>query len=188
MASHTSENDHADLLPLQNTLRDWLTKIGDPLWDPWPNVTDIHSDNNENDNDNGNDSSDNDDSLEDAHYEADDGDSFNAIKIDPTIKDAPYKYRGPKDEDGLPHHCGTMTYENEDVVTCGFRHGKRHGEVVIMSPRSDISRLVGTYQRGQLEGRGRIIDNSTQVTDCFFHRGSIHGPVRKFAMKKFRVC
>ena len=181
MASHTSENDHADLLPLQNTLRDWLTKIGDPLWDPWPNVTDIPPSDN-------NDSDDNDDSsLEDADYETVE-DSLDAIKIDPTIEDAPFKYRGPKDENGLPHHCGTMTYENGDVVTCGFRHGKRNGEVVIMSPRSDIARLVGTYQRGQLEGRGRVIDNSTQVTDCFFHRGSIHGPVRKFAMKKFRVC
>ena len=125
--------------------------------------------------------------FEDADYETVE-DSFDAIKIDPTIEDAPFKYRGPKDENGLPHHCGTMTYENGDVVTCGFRHGKRNGEVVIMSPRSDIARLVGTYQRGQLEGRGRVIDNSTQVTDCFFHRGSIHGPVRKFAMKKFRVC
>ena len=184
-----SKNDHADHLSVQNTLRDWLTKIGDPLWDPWPNVTDIpSSDNNENDNEYGNDcdDSDKDDSLEDTHYEADE-DSFNAIKIDPTIKDGPYKYRGPKDEDGLPHHCGTMTYENGDVVTCGFRHGKRNGQVVIMSPRNDIARLVGTYQRGQLEGRGRVINNSTQVTDCFFHRGSIHGPVRKFAMKKFRV-
>ena len=31
-----------------------------------------------------------------------------------------------------------------------------------------------------------MVDSSTQVTDCFFHRSCLHGPARKFTMKKFR--
>ena len=73
-----------------------------------------------------------------------------------------------------------------DVVTSGFQHGVREGDAVIISPRSNLARLVGTYEKGQLEGRGRVVDSSTQVTDCFFHRSCLHGPARKFTMKKFR--
>ena len=73
-----------------------------------------------------------------------------------------------------------------DVVTSGFQNGVRDGDAVIISPRSNLARLVGTYEKGQLEGRGRVVDSSTQVTDCFFHRSCLHGPARKFTMKKFR--
>ena len=64
--------------------------------------------------------------------------------------------------------------------------GKRDGDSVIISPRNNISRLVGTYENGELEGRGKVIDSSTQITDCFFYRGCLHGPARIFTMKKFR--
>ena len=77
-------------------IKDWLTKMGDPNWDPWPKNC----------------------------FGKEILDDENGIKIDPTIHDENYKYRGHRDEDGEPHAFGEITYENGDIVQSEFKHGE----------------------------------------------------------------
>ena len=77
-------------------IKDWLAKMGDPNWDPWPKNC----------------------------FGKEILDDENGIKIDPTIHDENYKYRGHRDEDGEPHAFGEITYENGDIVQSEFKHGE----------------------------------------------------------------
>mgnify|MGYP001161651556 FL=1 len=98
-----------------------------------------------------------------------------------------FLYRGTKDADGRFDVFGTVTYENGDIVSADFVHGVKEGQVVMISPRNqNVSRIVGRCVNDKLEGKGKIISAETAVTDCFFRNGCIHGPVRRFTMKKFR--
>lgn len=47
-------------------------------------------------------------------------------------------------------------------------------------------RIVGTYVQNRLQGRGRLVTQDKQTSDCFFRHGSLHGPLRRFKLKKFR--
>ena len=77
-------------------IKDWLAKMGDPNWDPWSKNC----------------------------FGKEILDDKNSIKIDPTIHDENYKYRGHRDEDGEPHAFGEITYENGDIVQSEFKHGE----------------------------------------------------------------
>ena len=80
-------------------------------------------------------------------------------------------YEGKRDLDGHYHIHGTVTYPNGDTVTCQFDHGARHGDAVIISPRTKMDRIVGTYIQNRLEGKGRLVTQDNQVSDCFFRHG-----------------
>ena len=68
-----------------------------------------------------------------------------------------FTYRGHRDEDGLFHHCGEIAFDNGDVLRADFKHGIRHGDAVIISPRNNISRIIGTYVDGKLQGKGQVV-------------------------------
>ena len=72
-------------------VKEWLEQMGKLQWDPWPEEQikpyfEKHVGNEE--------------------------DTEDLVKIDPTIEDAKYSYKGQKDDDGEPHFYGTLTYEN----------------------------------------------------------------------------
>ena len=145
-------------------LRAWLEQMSNPSIDPWP------------------------------HWQPDTraGSSValgERITIDPTYDHADtlqYSYSGKRNADGLFDVYGTVTYENGDIVTSEYQDGIKQGEALIISPRKNLARLVGSYVNDRLEGKGKIVSNETAVTDCFFLDGCIDGPVRRFTMKKFR--
>ena len=68
-----------------------------------------------------------------------------------------FVYRGKKDTEGRFHYYGTVTFDNGNILTSEFEHGIRHGEAVIISERTGISRLCGNYNRGRLHGRGKMV-------------------------------
>ena len=74
-----------------------------------------------------------------------------------------YTYRGYRDDQGLFHSVGTITFDNGDVIQSEFKHGIRNGEAVVISPRSGISRLIGIYVDGKLQGKGQLV--SLRVTN-----------------------
>ena len=71
-------------------VKEWLEQMGKMQWDPWPEQQ-----------------------LK-PYFEkhAVDEDTEGLVKIDPTIEDSKYSYKGQKDDDGIPHSYGTLTYEN----------------------------------------------------------------------------
>jgi hypothetical protein len=70
---------------------------------------------------------------------------------------AAFKYAGPRDSNGLFHGGGYLTFTNGDEVMADFRHGVRDGDGVVISPRMEIARLCGTYVRGKLQGKGKLV-------------------------------
>ena len=71
-------------------VKEWLEQMGKLQWDPWP------------------------EEQIKPYFETHDvnEDTEDLVKIDPTIKDTKYSYKGHKDDDGEPHSYGTLTYEN----------------------------------------------------------------------------
>ena len=146
------------------TVKEWIAQFSDPSWDPWPSSKTIKG-------------------FEDEPQ----GD---VIYSDPIVEndvnEEECTYRGKRDPDGRYHIYGTVTYPNDDVVSTEFVHGVRHGDAVIISPRTKMDRIVGTYVQNRLEGKGKLVTQDHQISDCFFRHGSLHGPLRRFKLKKFR--
>ena len=148
-----------DVLLLSQKLRKWLDNISDNKTDPWKDVegtkspisknakpidptqdftevSDIFSDS----------------SSEESSLEGDENDIFKN-----------YSYRGYRDEEGLFDSVGTITFDNGDIIQGEFKHGIRNGDAVVISPRKEISRLIGTYIDGKLQGKGQLV--SLRVTN-----------------------
>ena len=49
-----------------------------------------------------------------------------------------------------------------------------------------MDRIIGTYVQNRLEGKGKLVTQDHQISDCFFRHSSLHGPLRRFKLKKFR--
>ena len=145
-------------------LRAWLEQMSNPSLDPWP------------------------------HWQPDPIASQSVewgdkVIIDPTYDHEDtlkYSYRGRRDSEGQFDVYGTVTYENGDIVTSEYKNGIKEGEALIISPRKNLARLVGSYVNDRLQGKGKMVNNETAVTDCFFLDGCVDGPMRRFTMKKFR--
>jgi len=152
---------HDSLGDAASIISQWLSQMADSAWDPWPDYV----------------------------MDDDEEESMVAI-VDPTMDEKlqteKFTYRGKTDAQGSFHVYGTLTYDNGDVVTSEFKHGVKHGDAVVICPRKNIARLVGTYKHDRLQGRGKVVTDETEVTDCFFKNGCMHGPARRFVMKKFR--
>ena len=141
-------------LEVSEKLRRWLEGVSNPNIDPWEDQTenelpisktakpidptqdftelsDLLSDSS---------------SCEESSLEGEEIDSFGN-----------YTYRGYRDEKGLFHSSGVITFENGDIIHAEFNHGVRHGEAIIISPRNGISRLIGTYIDGKLQGKGQLV-------------------------------
>ncbi len=116
-------------------IQNWLDRIGDPSWDPWPEELSVFE------------------NLVSKNE---------PICIDPIAEKSDEQdvqsYKGKKDELGRFDEFGTVTYHDGDVLTSEFRNGFRHGDAVILSPRKNLARLVGTYIEGQLEGKGNFFE------------------------------
>ena len=72
-------------------------------------------------------------------------------------KSKDYTYRGHRDDDGLFDCVGTVAFDNGDIIQGEFKHGVRNGDAVVISPRAGISRLIGTYVDGKLQGKGQLV-------------------------------
>ena len=164
------------------TIKEWLAQMSDPSWDPWPGKKAFPSFEDEPQGDviyfdpiaeN------------DVDEEASDEEVSDEEASDEEVSDEE-TYRGKRDLEGHYHLYGTVTYPNGDVVSTQFEHGVRHGDAVIISPRTKMVRIVGTYVQNRLQGKGRLVTQDKQISDCFFRHGSLHGPLRRFKLKKFR--
>lgn len=148
---------------IANRVREWLCHMGNSCIDPWPSIT----------------------ITEDTEEVSE----TNVVYLDP-LKDKSNEdiitYKGKRDSQGRFDIWGTLTYADESTFTGEFKNGVKHGDAVIVSPNQGFSRVIGTYVQDKLQGKGKVVTNDTQVTDCFFQNGAIHGPMRRFAMKKFR--
>ena len=78
-----------------------------------------------------------------------------------------YTYKGHRDDDGFFHHFGEIAFDNGDVIRADFKHGIRHGDAVIISPRTGISRIIGTYVDGKLQGKGQVV---RLLNNSFVHK------------------
>ena len=154
----------------RESLKNWIAKVSDPNRDPWPKLHEV------------------DDTM--VKF----GPPSNEAKVvDPTADfkatrpdQGDFTYKGGLDDDGRFHDGGTVYFDNGDCLMCDFEHGKRRGDAVIISKRSDITRLCGVYVDGALNGRGRLITTNTSATEGFLFNGVFHGLVRRIDMKKFR--
>ncbi|TRY63804.1 hypothetical protein TCAL_15195 [Tigriopus californicus] len=154
-----------------STLRDWFMKVGDPLVDPFPNrkedeehLLDNHSS-----------------SINPWH-----GFFDNVSPSSGHCSNKNVTYKGQLNDKGLRQGSGRLFHENGDELNGWFDNGKPSGDVVITSPRRDISRLIGTYRDGCLNGRATMVNGATTVFECFVKDDVPHGPVRQIHMKKFR--
>ena len=144
-------------------LRQWLEEVSNPSLNPWPDFV----------------------IPEEVEEDEDEDDPV----IDPIADHGPdddCSYKGKRDKDGKYHIYGTLTYPDGDIVNTEFNHGEKHGEAVVISPRRGLSRLVGTYVNDHFEGKGKLVSDKVEISDCFFKRNRLHGPLRRFALKKFR--
>lgn len=151
---------------LSEMLRKWLEMVADGKMDPWKNVdesdlsqmsplsktakpidpthnftdvSDLYSDAS---------------SEEESSTEGDEEEVFGSYG---------FCYRGYRDEDGLFDSVGTIEFENGDIIQGEFKHGIRNGDAVVMSPRSGISRLIGTYVDGKLQGKGQVVSKKKEI-------------------------
>lgn len=145
-----------DVQDVSKKLRKWLADVSDDHIDPWKDleetenespsrnakpidptqdftdVSDLYSD-----------CSSSEESYEDGEEENEDSKN--------------YTYRGYRDEEGFFHSSGTIEFENGDIIHAVFKHGIRNGDAVVISPRAGISRLIGTYVNGKLQGKGQLV-------------------------------
>ena len=142
-----------DVNEITEKLRKWLDLISDDKVDPWKvveesvaplskhakpidptqefsDVSDLYSDS----------------SSEESFLEGGEND-----------KSINFTYRGHRDDEGLFDCVGTISFDNGDIIQGEFKHGVRHGDAVVMSPRAGISRLIGTYVDGKLQGKGQLV-------------------------------
>ena len=111
---------------------EWLEKMGNSSEDPWPQIIEFFDQNV---------------TME------------KIVPIDPImehdLENEKVSYKGKKDEQGRFDEFGTINFvDSGDSVTCEFVNGTKHGEAVIISPRNNISRLVGNYEEDLLQGKG----------------------------------
>ena len=140
-------------------LRKWLESISDDKIDPWRDVEETESPISKNASpiDPTQDFAEvsdifSDSESEESSLEGEENDIFKN-----------YTYRGYRDEEGLFHSSGTITFDNGDIIQSEFKHGIRSGDAVVISSRSEISRLIGTYVDGKLQGKGQLV--SMKITN-----------------------
>lgn len=127
---------------MASTLCDWFLRVGDPLVDPFPNRKE-------------------DEEIVLDNYIA----SINpwqgffdniSLLMDSTSREK-VRFKGQLDDRGLFQGSGRLSHENGDELNGWFEDGTPIGDVVITSPRQDISRLIGSYKDGALNGKATIV-------------------------------
>lgn len=80
------------------------------------------------------------------------------------------RYEGPRNEDGLPHGTGVMTFENEDVYEGDFVHGFRKGRGILRCSQFEFN---GAWHFDQMHGEGSIVWHDLgERFDGNFHFGA----------------
>ena len=141
-------------LEASEKLRRWLEDISDASVDPWKDQTENKSPVSKNAK-----------SIDPTHDFVELSDLlFDSSSCDESSSEGEendsygnYTYRGYRDEEGLFHSNGTITFECGDIIHAEFNHGVRHGDAIVISPRNGISRLIGTYNDGKLQGKGQLV-------------------------------
>lgn len=146
-----------DVLEVSQKLRKWLDHISDNKNDPWKDVEETESPISKHAK-----------PIDPTQYFTEVSDIFSDSSSEESSLEGEendilrnYNYRGYRDEDGLFHSSGTITFDNGDIIQGEFKHGIRSGDAVVISPRSQISRLIGTWVDGKLQGKGQLVSLRT---------------------------
>ena len=155
-----------DANELTEKLRKWLELISDDKVDPWKDVDEFYTPLSKHAKpiDPTQEFSD----VSDLYSDSSSEESF--LEGEENDKSKNYTYRGHRDDEGLFDCVGTLSFENGDIIQGEFKHGVRHGDAVVISPRAGISRLIGTYTDGKLQGKGQLVSVITFNTSIQTHR------------------
>ena len=84
-----------------------------------------------------------------------------------------YIYDGARDEDGMFHGEGTVSFEDGGEVTGSWCHGARSGKCAIAN-HDETLRIKGMFKKGKLCGKGTIL-RETFTVEGYFRDGCLHG-------------